>query len=42
MRPYLEYCTWVWDLQLRKDMKLLERTQWRVMKMTEVLENKTG
>ena len=37
--PHLKYCVQFWAPQFKKDGGLLERIQWRVMKMTEDLEH---
>ena len=37
--PHLNYCVQFWAPQFKKDRELLERIQWRVMKMTEDLEH---
>ena len=39
MRPHLEYCIHVWELQDMKNMELLEWEQKRVTKMTRGLEH---
>ena len=39
MKTYLEYCIHIWGPQHRKDMKLLERVQRRLMMMIQGLEH---
>ncbi|KAJ7415404.1 hypothetical protein WISP_78383 [Willisornis vidua] len=39
VRPFLEYCIWLWDPQHKKDMNLLKQVQRRARKMITGLEH---
>jgi len=39
VRPHLEYCVHFWATQFRNGEELLERVQWRAMRMMRGLEH---
>jgi len=39
VRPHLQYCVQFWAPQFKQDEELLDRVQWRTMRMTGGLES---